>query len=101
MPTTSARPQQVMQLYFVTGAGAAAGLAVVKGLLHRQWLYAVVCACILVLAIAMTRGMSEPTATFRDHAATLFAPPVCSPGSSRSSPQRASPFLPTVKPPSQ
>jgi hypothetical protein len=66
-PGTRKRRRPLMQSFFaiITGA-AAAGLGVVEGLLHRQWLSAGVCACILLVAVATTKP--EPTNTFHDHA---------------------------------
>ena len=52
------------QAFLVTLGGAVAGGALVRALLHGQWLSAVVCAWILVQAVAAT----EPTNTIRHHA---------------------------------
>jgi hypothetical protein len=64
----ASKESPLMLFFFVIFAGAAAGLGVVEGLLHREWLSAVAYACILLFAIAVARRMSLPTNTFRDHA---------------------------------
>jgi uncharacterized membrane protein YfcA len=47
--------------------GSAVGM-MVFALLRREWLSAGVYACILLMAKAAARSLSEPANTFRDHA---------------------------------
>src|SRR5215467_4165252 len=46
--------------------GSAIG-STVQALLRREWLSAGVSACVLLIAVAASRTMSEPTITFRVH----------------------------------
>jgi hypothetical protein len=46
----------------------------VYGLLRHEWLSAGVSACVLLIAVAWARTISEPTHTFRDHAGPTPTP---------------------------
>jgi hypothetical protein len=54
------------QSFYVSIVGAAAGVEMVTALLHGHWLFARMCACILVVAVATTK--SESANTFHHHA---------------------------------
>jgi hypothetical protein len=60
------RRPMMPQSFYVSIVGAAAGVEMVRALLHRQWLTAGICACILVVAVATTK--SESANTFHHHA---------------------------------
>jgi hypothetical protein len=53
------------QSFYVSIVGAAAGVEMVTALVHRQWFSAGMCACILVVAVAITK--SESANTFHYH----------------------------------
>jgi hypothetical protein len=59
--------------FYMSIVGAAAGVEMVTALLHGRWLVAGMCACILVVAVAITKSESANTFHHQAHHALRSA----------------------------